>query len=323
MRGAGFRLTLWGVLLGLAVAGLMSIDMQGEALGAALLQVSTGALGICLAGTGLNAALRSLRWHALLRELGWRLSLSRTVTVFLSGFAFTLTPARSGEAVRALLHRRDAVPYSHTLGLCAADRVLDVVVVAALGLLALWHLPGAPWTIVAVGGALCGVLYGLRSERVAGWIRPRLEWRGRFRRWGEAARRGLSALRAIFKGARLPTILGLSGIAWLAEASGVWLLLRELEPGLGWSLAVSIYAAGLLAGALSTLPGGLIGVEATMLLLLIRAGMDAELAAVGILLARVCTLGFSLLVGVSALGLERLDRGFQMIGRRRGSTRSI
>ena len=69
----------------------------------------------------------------------------------------------------------------------------------------------------------------------------------------------------------------------------------------------------MLAGAVSFLPGGLGGTEATMVGLLAWSGMALPDAVAATVLIRVCTLWFAVLLGVAALpivaGADRRQAG--------------
>ena len=101
----------------------------------------------------------------------------------------------------------------------------------------------------------------------------------------------------------------LSALAWLGECLGFWLVIRGL-PGASapLGLAVFIYAATTVIGALSFLPGGLGVTEGGMALLLVRSAthLTRAGAAAATVLIRLCTLWFGVAVGFAALGVYRL-----------------
>ncbi len=85
----------------------------------------------------LSAAVRSLRWHYLLRRLV-RLSTATLYPIVIIGYmANNLLPLRTGELVRAyVLGERHKVSKMSTLGTIAVERVFDGVVLVAFLLLA-------------------------------------------------------------------------------------------------------------------------------------------------------------------------------------------
>ena len=65
--------------------------------------------------------------------------------------------------------------------------------------------------------------------------------------------------------------------------------------------ALPIYAAATLIGAISTLPGGLVGTEGSMVALLQQSGIARGAASAGTLIVRLTTLWFAVAVGLVAL----------------------
>jgi len=94
----------------------------------------------------------------------------------------------------------------------------------------------------------------------------------------------------------------LGTLAWLSEGVALWVILQGLDiEAVELLRALPIYAAATLVGAISTLPGGLIGTEGSMVALLQQAGMTKVAASTGTLLVRLVTLWFAVIVGLVAL----------------------
>jgi uncharacterized protein (TIRG00374 family) len=72
-------------------------------------------------------------------------------------------------------------------------------------------------------------------------------------------------------------------------------------------MAVGIYATGILAGALSFLPGGIGSAEAVMIGLLILAGIDVTTATAATLACRIAALWYSIGVGLVIVLLLELQ----------------
>jgi uncharacterized protein (TIRG00374 family) len=97
----------------------------------------------------------------------------------------------------------------------------------------------------------------------------------------------------------LATVLSVLG--WGAEAVALWLMLGWLGIDTGWLFACFVYALSMLAGALSFLPGGLGGAEATMVGLLLWAGHAQPEAVAATVLIRLTTLWLAVAIGGVAL----------------------
>ena len=79
------------------------------------------------------------------------------------------------------------------------------------------------------------------------------------------------------------------------------MILRGLESGTPLAQALPIYAAATLVGAVSALPGGLIGTEGSMIAMLQQSGVSRLVASSGTLLVRLVTLWLAVAVGLVAL----------------------
>jgi len=104
----------------------------------------------------------------------------------------------------------------------------------------------------------------------------------------------------------LPMLLygiSLGVVAWGAEGFAFYYIMHVLGTDLSLPVALFIYAFSMLVGALSFLPGGLGGAEATMVALLILNHVDQPQSVAATILIRLATLWFAVLLGVIALAM--------------------
>lgn len=99
-----------------------------------------------------------------------------------------------------------------------------------------------------------------------------------------------------------PLCLGLliGMLAWSRQGMAFYFLMRSVGMDLAMPLAVGIYSVGLLAGALSMIPGGIGATELATGLLLAAAGADAPVAMAAPLISRLSTLWFAVALGLLA-----------------------
>ena len=95
--------------------------------------------------------------------------------------------------------------------------------------------------------------------------------------------------------------ISLSLPAWGAEALAFHLLLEMMNYPVPMSFSAFVYGIGMLAGALSFMPGGLGGTEATMVGLLTLNGMSDPVAIAATVVIRLTTLWFAVLLGLIAM----------------------
>ena len=97
-------------------------------------------------------------------------------------------------------------------------------------------------------------------------------------------------------------------LAWSLQGFAFYYLMHAIGFELALPLAMGIYAIGLLAGALSMIPGGIGATEAAMGLLLAAAGAKPQIAVIAPLISRLSTLWFAVALGLVAsswLGSQR------------------
>jgi len=298
---------LWKLVITVlaAVAGYAAVLGVGDDIAEA--PRALGSLGastwlVLLTLSGINYALRWVRWHGWLRRFGHLLGALWSLTIYLAGFAFTVTPAKAGEAVRAIyLREAKGVPVGRTLSLVYFERLLDVGAMAVLGLGAfgLWLGAYEMAFALALGGITGFVM--LTHPAVYRPLRRVLERRnGRIAR---AASEMLLSTESLLTTRNVLTGLTIGLVAWLAEGAGLALIVAVMAEPVSVGAAIGIYAGGMLAGVASMLPGGLGGAEGFMLGALIRAGSTVQGAAVATVACRLATLWFAVLVGIAAMSV--------------------
>lgn len=268
-----------------------------------------GALGVALAlsMSTLNYLLRFLRWDLYLRTLGHRVPVVAHARIYLSGFALTTTPGKAGEAIRSVFLARHGVAYASSLAAMFSERISDVAAVLILCLPGL-DLDPHLHALVLVPGA--GITVGLVLLAWPGWLRwmqTRAEHlQGRL---GHMLRHSVQ-LMLNARRCNTPRLLALANVlslvAWGAEALAFRWICARLGMHLALGYGVFVYAASMIAGGISLMPGGLGGTEATMVALLVLKGAAAPDAVAATVLIRLTTLWFAVFLGLGALlGMRR------------------
>lgn len=294
------RRTGW-ILLGfiaLMAAGIVIFGWQDAVAAAA--RLDTGGIGLLCALAGTHYLIRALRWHMMVRADGVRTGAIQNARHFFGGFAMTATPGRLGELIRLRwLGRETGRAPASLLPIVFADRAIELasIVLLIVAMLLAAHLgSGAVWWLVAVAALLVWVACRpdvMERLLVAGWRvsgrrRPRLA----------ARMRGMIRSLHPFMHARvLYPALAIGVFGWALEGVAFWLLLGWLGAPLSLAAAAAIFLVAVLSGALSGLPGGLGGTEATSIALLMLQGVPTETAILATAIIRITTLWFAVLIG--------------------------
>ena len=254
---------------------------------------------LCLLA-GAHYVIRALRWHMLVRAGGVTTSAGQNALHFFGGFAMTATPGRIGELVRLRwLMRATGRGFGHLLPIAFADRAIElaaIVGVIALALTATSLGTSAVWWVLGAGAILVWVA-----------CRPKVLERGVLGVWriiGRRKSRIFVKLRRLTRRLgpfmRLPVIiptLAIGAVGWAFEGAAFWLLLTWLGAPIGPATATAIFLTAVLSGALSGLPGGLGGTEASAVALLLLQGVSLETAILATGIIRVTTLWFAVFIG--------------------------
>jgi hypothetical protein len=220
--------------------------------------------------------MRGWRWTRLLKGAGYKVKVKDgTEILFLSWLVNCIVPAKLGDLYRAyLLKLNSPVSATRTLGTVFMERILDLIVIAALGLLAgYWRwrgsletLPRSVRLIFAMGVVVIVLLivalvamrnFGRRLMTVLPVPHRVVDFYERFEEgvFGSVGAKGLPVLGAV-------TVL-----IWLTEALRLYFVVRALgfsDIDLGLSGAMFVALIGSLLTAVPLTPGGLGLVELGM-----------------------------------------------------------
>lgn len=269
-------------------------------------KVGWGGLLIALALSLVNYVMRFGRWQYYLNRLGYTVATWRSWNIYLSGFALTTTPGKAGEAVRSMFLTKHGMPVSASLAAFISERLSDLIAIVLLSCIGLWEYPSARLPVLAAV-VLILLVWGMMMYRpiVQKINQLSTERTGKF--WTllqKVMQIVLQAQRCHSPNMLLFTTV-ISIAAWGMEAWAFHLLLQWCGFDLSWHFAFFVYAISMLAGALSFLPGGLGGTEATMVSLLVLKGVDTHSTLAVTIFIRLTTLWFAVVLGVVALWHER------------------
>lgn len=310
------RLLIPSVVAAFSVWCTISVRTDFAQMSFAPLWSSWALVLLVLTLTFFNYALRASRWR-------WYLALTRhcvpwdfAVLTYVAGFAFTLSPGKLGELVRARYYNPIGIPLGDVIAAFWAERLMDLLALLLLTLLVLSKFPHYRQLIwvagimVAIGAALIitvpfaaiGRRLTLSSRcptRIAHGVARALQ--------SLATVRSLLAPRAMVGGFLI------SLAAWGLEGLGLGLLGSIFSPAsTDVTTGVGIYAVAVLVGAVSFLPGGLGSTETAMVALLASQGYSLPDALSTTLACRVTTLWLGVGLGWIAVGILQYGRRHEM-----------
>jgi uncharacterized protein (TIRG00374 family) len=288
-----------------AIATLGDVRQLAARLGGFHGAAFVAALGLALA----NYAIRFVRWEMYLRRQAVRVPLATSALVFGAGLSLAITPGKVGELVKSyLLRKLHNVPATRTAPVVVAERVSDLLALILLAIVGVAGYGIATTLVLAAAGLVVTGLVLLAWPRPTRALidlvtHPRL-----VRRVRAPLHDIYGGLATLCRPAPLAAATALALPAWACECVGFALIVNAF-PGahVDLGLAMVIYAATTIAGALSFLPGGLGVTEGMMTMLLVHgtARLDSASALDATLLTRLATLWFAVVVGLVCLAAAR------------------
>jgi uncharacterized protein (TIRG00374 family) len=209
--------------------------------------------------------------------------------MYVAWFANCVTVARLGDAYRAYLLKRAAgVSFAVTLGTVLAERLLDLLVLAAMmgtGVLIVFggSLPTEATQALAAGLILSalGVVGLLTMRRLRGAVERLLPKRlhAHYARFEQGV---VGSLRC-----GLPLLVVYSAVGWLLEGAALYLVVAATGAQVSVAGALLVALAASLLTTVPITPAGLCFTEAGMVIMLGWLGLDIYTATAATLLFRI------------------------------------
>ncbi|MBX3013378.1 MAG: flippase-like domain-containing protein [Caldilineaceae bacterium] len=260
--------------------------------------------------TLVNYVGRLLKWHWYLTLLNIKISRWDSARIFGIGMLMVMTPGKAGEFLKSYMVRNvTGTAMSVTAPVILAERMTDgmaMLLLASVGLLA-FPDPMARWVAALV------LMSSLLTISVI-QIRPlalRLLAVGKhlpvIKRFADHLASFYESSYLIFRPRNLLISLAIGVVSWVAEGFAYYLVLvgfGATPSNQAILIAVFIFCISTVIGALFATPGGLGGVEGSLMAFSSRLlGLATPMATAAALLIRFCTLWLGVTIGVISFAL--------------------
>jgi uncharacterized protein (TIRG00374 family) len=310
ISGWRFRALLLIVLLSAVCYLAFSLWGGWREVVSAMVRVGFAGTAIALALSLVNYGLRFLRWQKFLALLGHRVYTPESLRIYIGGFGLTILPGKAGEAIRSVFLKNHGISYPESLAAFFSEHFSNLISMLLLVAIGLWVYPQAKPLLVLLATF---ILLGLIVLQQTKWLQA-LRALALNKLPGRLAHLVTSSIEIVLHSGRcfsLPMLLygiTLGLVAWGAEGMAFYYIMHVLGSEISLPVALFIYAFSMLVGALSFLPGGLGGAEATMVALLMLNHVAQPQAVAATVLIRLATLWFAVALGVLALSLSELKK---------------
>jgi|SaaInlStandDraft_5_1057022.scaffolds.fasta_scaffold07059_3 uncharacterized protein (TIRG00374 family) len=244
-----------------------------------------------------------LRWNLLLKNSNIKIPLKENLKIYFAGFALAVTPGKFGELIKSqIMKTKFDVPHRTTSSLVLVERLYDLagaVIVSFIGIL----LIGIGGYVIAGASIILILIFVMISSRKLFHTILKLIGKIKFtQKYTVSLSESYETIRTSTRGKIVFTSILTTSVYWLLESLGVYFILLSFDIDLlNYIHVVATYTSSLILGAASFIPGGLGVVEGSLVGLLNFQGVDISEAFVLVILIRIFTLWYSVIIGFIAL----------------------
>jgi uncharacterized protein (TIRG00374 family) len=251
------------------------------------------------------------RWHLLLKSIGLQIPLKQNMKIYFAGFALAVTPGKFGELVKSqLMKKQFDVPRTTTAPLVLVERLYDLVGGVAVAIIGIWSLGLGAYVIIGASIVLVLIFLLLRSKKLFDKF---LKLFGKTKitsKFVEPLSQSYDSIQKSTRGKIVIFSSVLTMVYWLVESMGVYLIVISFGiDKLSYYTVMSTYASSLILGAASFIPGGIGITEGSMTGLFSFQGVEISSAFALVVIIRLFTIWYSVIVGFISL---KLSGGFSM-----------
>ncbi len=305
MSGWRFRALLLVVLV--SALGYLAFSLWGgwHEVVSAIVRVGFIGTAIALSLSLVNYGLRFVRWQKFLALLGHRVYAPESLRIYIAGFGLTILPGKVGETIRSVFLKHHGVSYPESLAAYFSDQFSNLISMLLLAAIGLWAFPQAQPVVLMLAVIIAAILIVLQQTK---WLQALEVFAVKKlpAKLGKLVGHGIEVVLHSGRCFKLPMLLQgmvLGLFAWGSEGVAFYYIMHVLGSDMPLQVALFIYAFSMLVGALSFLPGGLGGTEATMVALLMLNNVAQPQAVAATVLIRLATLWFAVALGVIALSI--------------------
>mgnify|MGYP001460551040 CR=1 FL=1 len=244
-----------------------------------------------------------IKWHFLLKNCEIDVPLTRSITVFLSGLAFDITPGKLGALMKSqILKTSFNIPRTKTVPIIVAEKLYDLIGAILASIIGIIIL-GMNFYLIIIAILALAVIFFFMFYRPASEIFfKRITKTKFFSKYVD----NMSEFHAIIQkstNVKAATICILLGVTYwfIISAAAYYTLIAFDINVLDYLTVLAIYTTSILLGAISFVPAGIGVTEGSIAGLFTLNGIDVSTALILSVMIRVLTLWFSVSVGFIAL----------------------
>ena len=244
-----------------------------------------------------------IKWHFLLKNCEIDIPLTRSITVFLSGLAFDITPGKLGALMKSqILKTGFNIPRTKTAPIVLVEKVYDLIGAILASIIGIIILGMDVYLIIIAILVLAMVFFFLYYRPASELFFKRVTKTKFFSKYVENISEFDKTVQKSTN-VKVATICILLAVTyWFIVSTAVYYTLIGFDINiLDYLKVLSIYAISILLGAISFIPGGVGITEGALAGLFTLEGIDVSTALILSVIIRIFVLWYSVSIGFISL----------------------
>lgn len=244
--------------------------------------------------------IQSIRYHIILKQLGIETSFKNSILVHFSSLTMLITPGAAGSILKSiLLKKKTGNSISSTVPVIFFERWLELTsITIIIGLLLFWSISIESIIIFTIGISLVSIfLIILKYSPGISFLNKLLIKTKILKKYVIDELDFQKTTQIMVTPKNTASLLSLSLISKIFPILSVYLIFQLFDLNLDIFQTSQIYFVGQLIGALSFIPGGILITETSLLGLMLNSNVNFTISSVIVLLIRILTFWFPILLG--------------------------
>lgn len=247
----------------------------------------------------ISFVLRGYRWHIMLRRINGAISLRESLPIYLSGYAFFLTPGRIGEIIRSkTLEKHYNVPFRRSASTIIAERIYDILGVMLLGsIISFASIHNSVITYITITFVAIVYLLVFQKSFLFNIIQKFKDVKilNNFYPFLTDSIETLS-LFLRFKIGGISVILTV--ISWILESFSVFVILYSFNVQIGMLEIIFIYIISSLIGTATFIPGGIGITDGSIIGMLLAQNLEYSQIILPVIISRILLIWYPFVIGL-------------------------
>ena len=252
----------------------------------------------------INLIIRGYRYDIILRTIDLKLGFSNSILIYISGLSMLLTPSGIGSIIKShILKQKTGKSYSSTTPTIIYEKWLEILSnIIIIGIFLFWIDFFVSKIVFIVGLVITSIMFlFLKRPSTLGFLTKFMYKFEILKKYALDLDKFHESASALISPQTIAKTLSLTLIGKFTIIAAVFFVFQSFSLDFDFFSVGQIYFTSMTMGVLALVPGGILVVEGGLLGLLVDSGLEFSKASALVLVIRLVTLWFGILLGFAIL----------------------